>query len=79
MSKIITLPNAKPITCACCGCVYEFERGDNVTVVLNEYTASLSAKFIILARRLECPNCHYENDLEFAKENCENEQNSSED
>lgn len=69
MSKIVKLPKAKMITCACCGCVYEFESGDDVTVVLNEHTASLSTKFIILARRLQCPNCHYENDIEFEKEN----------
>jgi hypothetical protein len=65
MSKIVKLITAKPITCACCGCEYEFESGDNVIVVINEYNISLSQKYKILARRLECPNCHYENDLEF--------------
>lgn len=69
MSKIIKLPKSKPITCACCGCVYEFEIGDNVTVDCYEYSTSMATKFIILARRLECPNCHYENDIEFEKEN----------
>ena len=33
MSKIVKLPNAKPITCACCGCTYEFESGDTVEVL----------------------------------------------
>ena len=78
MSKIIKLPKSKPITCACCGCVYEFESGDNVTVDFSEYSTRMGTKSIILARRLECPNCHYENDIEFEKEQ-DNEQTASED
>ena len=69
MSKILKLPNAKPITCDCCGCVYEFESGDNVEVNYSEnccYT-------IIISRKLECPNCRFSNEIEFAKENCDNE------
>lgn len=65
MSKILKLPNAKPITCACCGCIYEFESGDTVITVINDLAVSFSQKYKILARRLECPNCHYDNDLEF--------------
>ena len=37
MSKILKLLNAKPITCACCGCTYEFESGDTVEVIYAEY------------------------------------------
>lgn len=69
MSKIIKIPNIKPITCACCGCFYEFESGDTIRTIFNEYTTMSSTKYIILARRLECPNCHYENDIEIEKEN----------
>ena len=65
MSKIIKLPKAKPITCACCGCVYEFEKGDNVIVMTNEYAVSFDPRFIIIGRKLSCPNCHYDNEIEF--------------
>ena len=68
MSKIIKLSNAKPITCACCGCVYEFESGDIVTVETMNYTYSGKQ---IVARKLECPNCLYLNDIVFGSEDTE--------
>ena len=78
MSKIVKLPNAKPITCACCGCVYEFERGDTVEVVYGEYCYANGTP-IVVSKRLSCPNCHFSNEIEFVKENCDNEQTASKD
>lgn len=68
MSKILKLPNAKPITCACCGCVYEFERGDNVDVSFANYMRA-DGKVIVVGRKLECPFCNFNNEIEFEKEN----------
>ena len=72
MSKIIKLPNAKPITCACCGCVYEFESGDTVEVIYAEHFCADGTPTVI-SKRLNCPNCDFSNAIEFVKENCENE------
>lgn len=65
MSKIIKLPKAKPITCSCCGCVYEFESGDDLMV---DYITDLLGKIVIISKKLECPNCCFENDIEFERE-----------
>lgn len=63
------LSNAKPITCACCGCVYEFESGD--MVITEELTYLISGTQIV-SRKLKCPNCCYENDIAFENENKKN-------
>ena len=68
MSKILKLPNAKPITCACCGCTYEFESGDTVQVIYKNYCHGDGTP-IVISKRLDCPNCHFSNKIEFVKEN----------
>ena len=72
MSKIVKLPNAKPITCACCGCVYEFESGDTVDVIYSNYCYA-DGKPIVISKQLSCPNCHFSNEIKFGKDNSENE------
>lgn len=71
MSNILKLPNAKPITCACCGCVYEFESGDIVSVIYSDYCCADGTPTVI-SKRLDCPNCHFSNEIEFVKENEQN-------
>lgn len=68
MSKIIKAPNAKPITCDCCGCTYEFESGDYVEVIYGNCCYD-NGKIIVISKRLDCPNCHFSNEIEFEKEN----------
>ena len=69
MAKIINYGNANPIYCVCCHSTYQWEYGDKIkTVELYQ-----NNKSIIVARRLECPNCHYENDIEFIKKENKNE------
>lgn len=64
MSKIIQLPKSKPITCVCCGCVYEFESGDNLLVE----TVWGGDKEIVIKRMLPCPNCLCDNKIVFESE-----------
>lgn len=71
MAKIINYGNAKPIYCVCCHSTYQWEYGDAIETV--EMTMVYGNK--IIARRLECPNCHYGNDIEFIKEEQNNETN----
>lgn len=68
MSKIIKFTNAKPITCACCGCIYEFEGGDIIEVCSANYMTA-DGKVIVIERKLDCPNCNFSNKIEFEKEN----------
>ena len=72
MSKILKLSSAKPITCACCGCIYEFESGDTVEVIYGEYL-SAGGTPIVISKRLHCPNCHFSNEIEFSKGELRNE------
>jgi rubredoxin len=65
MAKIIEISKAKPIHCACCGSIYEFESGDNVEVV----EATIGFNTTIANKLLDCPNCGYANKIEFIKEN----------
>lgn len=65
MAKIIESSKAKPIHCACCGSIYEFESGDNVIVV----EAIVAWELAITNKTLACPNCGYANKIEFIKEN----------
>ena len=71
MSKILRLTNAKPITCDCCGCTYEFESGDTVEVIYGEYICADGTP-IVISKRLDCPNCHFSNEIEFVKDNEQN-------
>ena len=64
MSKIIKLPKIKPITCVCCGCVYEFESGDKLVVE----TAWRGYEKIVIRRKLCCPNCNNDNCIDFESE-----------
>ena len=68
MSKILKLLKAKPITCDCCGCVYEFESGDTVSVIYGDYYCANGTP-IVISKRLNCPNCQFSNEIEFEKEN----------
>ncbi len=68
MSKIIKMPTAKPITCKCCGCVYEFESGDIVQVLYADCCYA-DGEMPVISRRLSCPNCNFNNEIEFEKEN----------
>lgn len=69
MAKIINYGNAKPVYCACCHATYQWEYGDKIeTEELYQ-----NNKSIIVARRLECPNCGYLNDIEFIKKENKNE------
>lgn len=69
MAKIINYGNAKPIYCVCCHSTYQWEYGDKIET---EEIYTIDGNKII-ARRLECPNCHYSNDIEFIKEENKNE------
>ena len=64
MAKIINYGKAKNVYCICCHSTYQWEYGDKIeTEEIETYDGN-----IITARRLECPNCHYENNIEFIKE-----------
>lgn len=63
MAKIINYGNAKPVYCVCCGSTYQWEYGDKIET---EELATLNGGTIVV-RKLECPNCHYENEIEFIK------------
>lgn len=65
MAKMIESSKAKPIHCACCGSIYEFESGDNV--IVRETIVGL--ELVITYKMLSCPNCGYANKIEFIKEN----------
>ena len=65
MAKIIESSKAKPIHCACCGSIYEFESGDKVDVC----EATIGFDITIVNKALSCPNCGYSNLIEFIKEN----------
>lgn len=69
MAKIINYGKAKPIYCVCCHSTYQWEYGDKIEAV--EMITFNNTRTIV--RRLECPNCHYENDIEFIKEENKNE------
>ena len=61
--KIIHKPKFEPVTCECCGCLYEFERGDDITIVRTYYRdrAETSA-------HISCPICGSSNQLRFKEE-----------
>lgn len=62
MSKIIKEPNKfKPITCAFCGCVYEFEEGDRIEALNLKYEYDGTLRFS--GRMLRCPICGIANKL----------------
>ena len=68
MSKIIKLPKAKPITCKCCGCVYEFEIGDEVETVVMSCLKHFVDENDGVLRTLVCPCCCCKNEIEFEDE-----------
>lgn len=49
----------KPIKCSVCGCTYEYEQGDHIK--LRSYNPFGT---VIVFRKLDCPICGNENDLE---------------
>lgn len=57
--KIIKAPKFKKITCTECGCVYEYEKGDEVSHTIFPHSMGL-----------HCPICGFTNhlDLEESKE-----------
>ena len=63
MPKIIQYGNAKPVYCVCCYSTYQWEYGDTIEIE----TIYGNGDMIITAKRLECPNCGYSNDIEFIK------------
>ena len=65
MAKIIESSKAKPIHCACCGSIYEFENGDRVETV----EETIGWETTITNTLLDCPNCGYANKIEFIKDN----------
>ena len=65
MAKIIKEAKAKqPITCKCCGCIYEFEKGDQVEVT----TTYVYGEGIVSSKMLDCPTCGRSNTIEFVIE-----------
>lgn len=65
MAKIITKPAFEEITCGACGCVYEFEDGDDVLTLAHITPSSSiynkSTTFVTM--RLRCPICGHDNEL----------------
>ena len=53
----------KPIKCSVCGCTYEYEEGDHIEVVSLNPLGTL-----LVLRKLDCPICGNENDLELEGE-----------
>jgi hypothetical protein len=71
MSKIIKEQDKfKQVKCLVCGCVYEYDKGDNIEIINLQRTSSgnIAPCFTLL---LKCPICEQYNVLE--KDNAEKE------
>lgn len=58
----------KPIKCSVCGCTYEHEEGDRIEICAYE----IERRNYVVLRKLDCPVCGNDNNLELEGEN-ENE------
>ena len=71
MSKVVKEPKKfKPVICRACGCVYEFEDGDDIDFYERPYFGGdkLSEGNVIVSMLLACPFCGYDNELCLSEE-----------
>lgn len=65
MSKIIKKPDFEEVTCRACGCVYEYEEGDDVLTLshIASSTSIYNKSETLVRMRVRCPICGHDNEL----------------